>query len=128
LARMRARVTVAMKGDGAGLAARVIRGGSWTLAGNFGAQALRFASNIWLTHLLFPAAFGVMAIAQSIIAGAKMLSDVGLQQSVIRSHRGHDKEFLDTVWTLQVLKGLGILVVMTVIAPLASRLYGQPAL
>ncbi|HEY8973499.1 MAG TPA: oligosaccharide flippase family protein [Burkholderiaceae bacterium] len=128
LARMRARVTQAVKGDGGGLAARVIRGGSWTLAGNFGGQILRFLSNIWLTHLLFPAAFGVMAIAQSIIAGAKMLSDVGLQQSVIRSHRGHDEEFLNTVWTLQVLKGLGILVVMTAIAPLASRLYGQPDL
>jgi len=96
-ARMRARLTRAVSGDGAGLAARVIRGGGWTIAGNFGGQALRFVSNIWLTHLLFPAAFGVMAIAQSIIAAAKMLSDVGLQQSVIRSNRRDDPRFLDTV-------------------------------
>jgi len=128
LARMRARLTRAVSGDGAGLAARVIRGGGWTIAGNFGGQALRFVSNIWLTHLLFPAAFGVMAIAQSIIAAAKMLSDVGLQQSVIRSNRGDDPGFLDTVWTLQVLKGFGILVVMTAIAPFMARMYHQPDL
>jgi len=105
-----------------------MRGGSWTVVGNFGGQALRFVSNIWLTHLLFPAAFGVMAIAQSIIAAARMLSDVGLQQSAIRSHRGHDPEFLNTIWTLQVVKGLGILLVMLIVGPFAAAMYHQPLL
>jgi O-antigen/teichoic acid export membrane protein len=128
LSRLRTRLTNAVPGKGIGLAGRVVRGGSWTIIGNIGSQGLRFASNIWLTHLLFPAAFGVMAIAQSIIAAARLLSDVGLQQSAIRSHRGQDAVFLNTVWTLEVIRGICILVVMTVVAPFATDMYHQPLL
>ena len=128
LSRGRAWLANLSAGGAVGLSARVIRGGGWTIAGNLGGQALRFISNIWLTHLLFPAAFGVMAVAQSIIAAARMLSDVGLQQSVIRSHRGHEPEFLNTIWTLQVGKGLAILAVMTLVSPFAASFYHQPEL
>lgn len=126
--RARAKLVHVVKGEGAGLAVRVIRGSGWTIAGNFGGQILRFVSNVWLTHLLYPAAFGLMAIAQAIILGARMLSDVGLQQSIIRSERGHDPQFLDTIWTLQVLKGAAIFVLMAAIAPLAARGYHEPQL
>ncbi len=126
--RARAKLAHVVHGDGASLAVRVIRGSGWTIAGNFGGQALRFVSNIWLTHLLYPAAFGVMAIAQAIILGARMLSDVGLQQSIIRSERGHDPVFLNTIFTLAALKGLGIFLLMSLIAPFAAIAYKQPML
>lgn len=128
LSRARAKLDHIVRGEGASLAVRVIRGSGWTIAGNFGGQGLRFVSNIWLTHLLYPAAFGLMAIAQAIILGARMLSDVGLQQSIIRSERGHDPVFLNTIWTLQVLKGLGIFLLMALVAPLAAAAYRQPML
>ena len=63
---------------GNSLMARVIRAGSVTLMGNVGSQVLRFASNLLLTRLLFPGVFGLMAIAQSILTVANLLSDVGL--------------------------------------------------
>jgi O-antigen/teichoic acid export membrane protein len=126
--RARAKLDHVIRGHGPSLAVRVIRGSGWTIAGNFGGQALRFVSNIWLTHLLYPAAFGLMAIAQAIIIGVHMLSDVGLQQSIIRSERGHEPEFLNTIWTLQVLKGLGMFLVMIVIAHAVADAYHQPLL
>jgi O-antigen/teichoic acid export membrane protein len=109
-------------------ATKILKGGSWAIFGNFGSQFLRFVSNLWLTHLLFPAAFGLMAIAQSIMAAARLLSDIGLQQSVIRSSRGHDPEFLNSIWTLQILKGIGMFVVMWVVAGYAADAYQQPLL
>ncbi len=113
---------------GNSLLARVIRGGSVTLAGNVGSQLLRFASNLMLTRLLFPGAFGLMAIAQSILTAANLLSDVGLQQAVVRSRRAHERVFLDTIWTLQIVKGLLIVLAMAAIAPFAATGYRQPQL
>ena len=113
---------------GNSLLARVVRAGSVTVAGNVGSQLLRFGSNLLLTRLLFPSAFGLMAIAQSILTAANLLSDVGLQQAVVRSKRGHEQGFLDAIWTLQVVKGLLIMVVMALAGPIVARGYGQPAL
>ena len=110
------------------LLARVIRAGSVTMLGNVGSQLLRFGSNLLLTRLLFPGAFGLMAIAQSILTAANLLSDVGLQQAVVRSQRVHDPAFLDTIWTLQIVKGLLIVAAMAIAAPFAARGYGQPVL
>jgi len=113
---------------GNSLLARVIRAGSVTMLGNVGSQLLRFVSNLLLTRLLFPGAFGLMAIAQSILTAANLLSDVGLQQAVVRSHRAHDAAFLDTIWTMQILKGLLIVVAMAIAAPFAAKGYAQPSL
>jgi O-antigen/teichoic acid export membrane protein len=111
-----------------GLGARILKGGSWAVVGNLASQALRFASNLVLTRLLFPEAFGLMAIAQAILMAARLFSDVGLMQGVVRSARGHEPRFLDTVWTLDILKGALILLVMTALGWPMSRAYGQPAL
>ncbi len=110
------------------LVSRVLRGGALSLASNLASQVLRFASNLVLTRLLFPEAFGLMAIAQSILAAARLLSDVGLTQSIIRSARGDDQVFCDTVWTLNILKDGALCLMLCAIAPLAARVYHQPML
>jgi hypothetical protein len=61
--------------------------------------------NLILTRLLFPEAFGLMALVQVFLSGLQMFSDIGIQTSVIRSKRGEDPAFLDTAWTVQVLRG-----------------------
>ncbi|HEY8977081.1 MAG TPA: oligosaccharide flippase family protein, partial [Burkholderiaceae bacterium] len=95
------------------LSARTLRSGSWTIVGNLAGQALRFGSNLVLTRLLFPEAFGLMAIAQAILTAARLFSDVGLMQGAVRSARGHEQRYLDTIWTLDILKGSLIVLVMT---------------
>jgi len=111
-----------------GLAQRVLRGSGWTLAGTVSSQFLRFASNLVLTRLLFPEAFGLMAIAQSILTAAHLLSDVGLTQSIVRSERGHEPRYQDTIWTLNIAKSLLIGLLMGVAGPIAAHVYAQPAL
>ncbi len=110
------------------LVTRVLRAGSLTLVGNIASQVLRFGSNLILTRLLFPEAFGLMAIAQSILTAAALVSDVGLSQSVVRSTRGHESAFLNTIWTMQVAKGGVILLIMTIGAVFAAAGYHQPSL
>ncbi len=91
-------------------------------------QALRLGSNLILTRLLFPEAFGLMAIVGIVLYGLMMLSDVGILQSVVQNKRGDDEDFLNTAWTLQALRG-GVLCVTTwVIAYPASLAYSEPQL
>lgn len=111
-----------------GLVQRVVRGSGWTLAGTVCSQLLRFGSNLVLTRLLFPEAFGLMSIAQSIVTAAHLLSDVGLTQSIVRSERGHEARYQDTIWTLNIAKSLLIGLLMIVCAPIAAHVYAQPAL
>lgn len=112
----------------AGLGARILKGGSWAIFGNLTNQALRFGSNLVLTRLLFPEAFGLMAIAQAILMAARLFSDVGLMQGVVRSARGHEQRYLDTVWTLDILKGTLILLAMSALGWPVAKAYGQPSL
>jgi O-antigen/teichoic acid export membrane protein len=87
---------------------RVMRAASWTLGGHAISQVIRLGSNLIMTRLLAPEMFGVMAIAFVFIMALGMFSDVGLRQVIIKSHRGDDRRFLNTVWTVQILRGLAI--------------------
>ncbi len=41
---------------------RVIRGSIWTIGGHGASQIIRLASNLIISRLLFPEAFGLMAL------------------------------------------------------------------
>lgn len=82
------------------LMARALRSTSWIVLGYGGSQAIRLASNLILTRLLFPEAFGLMALIQVVIVGLTLFSDVGIAPSIAQSKRGDDRDFLDTAWTI----------------------------
>src|SRR4051794_26458926 len=90
---------------GGALKSRVLRAGTWALGGQAAAHILRLGGNLLLTRLLAPDAFGMMSLATVVYVGIVMLSDFGLQQVIVRSRNGEDAEFLDTVWSLQIMHG-----------------------
>lgn len=97
---------------------RVLRAGSLTIGGQFAGQVLRLSSNLIMTRLLFPEMFGVMAIVTVIIQGLTSLSETGIGQSIVQSKRGGLPAFLDTAWTVQLLRGLIIGLVIVLVAGL----------
>lgn len=107
---------------------RVFRAGSWTLFGYGMTQVLRFGSNLILTRLLFPEAFGLMAIVQAVLTGAALLSDVGISQSIVVSARGQEQRYTNTAWTIQVCKGALIAIVLLIVAKPIAAAYGHPIL
>lgn len=84
---------------------RVITASIWTTTSHFLNQAIRLCSNLIMTRLLAPEYFGLMAIANVFIFGLYMMSDMGLRQSLIQSKR-FDAPFINTIWTIQVIRGL----------------------
>ena len=105
-----------------------VRASFWTFTSYGASQALRLASNLILTRLLFPEAFGLMLIVNVTLQGFQMLSDLGLGPSIIQNPRGEEPRFLWTAWTIQIIRGAGLyLLALLLTYPLALH-FGEPML
>lgn len=110
------------------LKARSVKSAGWTVSG-FGLQySLRLISTLFLTRLLTPDAFGLMSLATIILTGLALISDIGTTPSIIRSKRGNDPVFLQTAWTLQVIRGVIITAGACLLAWPLSWFYDEPLL
>lgn len=98
------------------------------IGGDAYVQLLRFAGNLVLARLLFPEAFGLMLVVNLVTTGMAMISDVGIQQSVIIRSRERDERFLHTAWTMKVVRGLFIAVGCALLAVPLAHLYDMPQL
>lgn len=105
-----------------------VRAAVLTFGGYGSMQALRFASNLILTRLLLPDAFGVMVLVNLVIYGLHMFSDIGLGPSVVQNPRGEETSFLRTAWTVNILKNLGLWCVACVLSWPLALLYREPQL
>ncbi|MFM6355007.1 MAG: oligosaccharide flippase family protein [Planktothrix sp.] len=110
------------------LSKKAIQGTIWTLFGYGGSQVLRFGGNLILTRLLVPELFGLMALVNTFITGLNLFSDVGIRPSIIRSERGDDPLFLNTAWTIQVVRGCLLWIVCWLMAKPLSEFYNEPQL
>ncbi|MEP3688621.1 MAG: oligosaccharide flippase family protein [Sulfitobacter dubius] len=108
--------------------ARALRSTSWIVLGYGGAQAIRLASNLILTRLLFPEAFGLMALIQVVVVGLTLFSDVGIGPSIAQSKRGDDRDFLNTAWTIQAIRGGGLWLAACALSWPVAVFYGEPSL
>jgi O-antigen/teichoic acid export membrane protein len=63
---------------------------------------LRLGSNIVLTRLLPPQAFGVVGVIVSVMMVLAMVSDLGFFDFVIRHRKGGEPRFLDIIWTIRL--------------------------
>lgn len=110
------------------LRTRARRGTVVSLLGLGGTQMLRLLSNLVLARLLFPEAFALMAIVYLVMFALDQFSNVGVGAAILRYDRGEEPEFLDTAWTLQVIRGLGLWAIATALTPWVADFYNLPEL
>lgn len=110
------------------LTMRAVRSAGFAVLAFGGGQALRLISNLILTRLLFPEAFGLMALVMVILQGLAMFSDVGVTPAILQSRRGDDQDFLNTAWTIQVGRGFLLWVAAAALAAPFAQFYGEPQL
>ena len=104
---------------------QVVRGTFWTLFGYGVSQVLRLGGNLILTRLLFPEAFGLMALISMFMIAAEMFSDVGIGPSIIQNKRGNDPVFLNTAWTIQSIRGFFLWMALCILAWPMSQFYEE---
>ena len=94
------------------LKSRMLRAAGWMAGSSATSQLLRLASNLVLTRLLVPEAFGLVAAVNTLYLVLVLFSDLGVWQSVVKSDRGHDPRFLGTAWSVQMLRGAALALVV----------------
>jgi O-antigen/teichoic acid export membrane protein len=104
-------------------------GGAATIAFNAAmTNLLRIASSMTLTRLLDSHAYGVVGVITSIATMLTMLTDIGLLGFIVRHAEGEDPKFLDQVWTIRLVRGFALMIVMIAIAGPGAALLGKPEL
>ena len=89
---------------------------------------MRFVGNWIAAYFLSPEDFGVNFFVILLLMGLQLFSDVGIAPSVIRSERTYDQRFLNTAWTMQVLRGLFLYVCAVSLAVPWAEFYDSPVL
>jgi O-antigen/teichoic acid export membrane protein len=107
---------------------RAIQGSIWIFGSYALQQGMRFGSNVALAHMLFPEAFGMIALANVFVQGLFMLSDLGIRQAVVQHEDGGKRTFLDTAWTIQLARGLLLFAIAAILASPYAAAYGQETL
>lgn len=107
---------------------RAASGAVWAMLGFGGAQLLRFAGNLVVTRLVAPEVFGLMVLVNTFLMGLALFSDLGIGLSVIQSKRGEERDFLNTAWSLSIVRGVGLTAVAALGAWPMAVFYDQPEL
>ncbi len=104
------------------LGKRAIRGSAWTMAAFGINQALRLTSALLLSRLLGKETLGLMALVNSIVTGVHLFTDFGIYFTVANSKR-QDEPFLNTLWTVQIVRSTTMWLVLVALAWPMSRIY-----
>jgi O-antigen/teichoic acid export membrane protein len=107
---------------------KMIQASFWSMGGFAIGQIIRFGANLILTRLLFPESFGLYALVTTFILGLQMFADIGTGPAIVHSPHGDDERFLNTVWTLQTLRGGVLTIAYLLIAKPVAYFYHQPIL
>jgi O-antigen/teichoic acid export membrane protein len=99
----------------------------WTLGLRLSTRALGFVRTIVLARLLFPADFGLIAMAMVVVTGLDSISQTGFQQALIREKRDV-KGYLDTAWAVALVRSLVLSVLLVLSAPAVAAFFAVPEL
>lgn len=113
------------KNETGGLARRAALGAAWVAAARFVMRLFGFVNTIILARLLVPEDFGLVAVAVTVMQLLQGLSDIGVSQAVVKFHDA-DRADLDTLFTLNALRGGFIALVLLAIGPWAAGFYDDP--
>lgn len=110
------------------LRGRAMKASAWMLAATPVNRVIQLGRSMVLTRLLSPSIFGIVALMGVVLQGLNMCSDVGLGPSIIQHARGKEERFLQTAWTIQILRGLGLWLIVLGLAWPVAQFYNQPEL
>src|SRR4029079_8171133 len=91
----------------------------------------RFVRSVVLARLLVPEDFGLLGMALTIVAAMNALTTLGLSRTIVANKFDSTDELkahLDTVWSVELIRGFGIALIVSASAVPVSRFYGQAQL
>lgn len=107
---------------------RTLHASAWLLAARPVSISVQLIRSLILTRLLFPEAFGLMAIVGAVTQALNMCSDIGLGPSIVQNPRGKEERFLCTAWTIGIIRGGVLWALCVVLAGPIAWIYHKPEL
>jgi len=107
------------------LSQRVVHAGFWAFALRITDRLFGLARTIVLARVLSPNDFGLFGIALLGLSALNTFSQTGFQAALVQK-KGDIKPYLDTAWTVQVIRGFVLAGILFGIAPYVASFFGEP--
>jgi lipopolysaccharide exporter len=106
---------------------RTARGAGWVMAWRWGMRALGLVSTLILVRLIAPADFGIIALSTSFMQTIDGMLALGTEDAVVRE-RAPDRDFYDTAFTMNLLRGLSVTLLVGALAWPAAHFFDDARL
>lgn len=105
---------------------QIVKSLFWVFSQNAIGRIVTLSMLIILARLIGPAEIGLVGIALLVMSGLQSFTNIGLNEALIYQKEENVDSYLDTVWLLEIGRGLLIGGVMVVGAPLVAMLFSEP--
>lgn len=103
---------------------RTVMGGLWVAALNWTTKLLGLISLFVLTNLLGSTKWGLLGIASLVISTLTVFTQTGFQTALIQK-RDDARDYLDTAWTIELIRGICLCLILWITAPWAALFFDQ---
>jgi O-antigen/teichoic acid export membrane protein len=105
---------------------KVADGALWMLLFKLVERSLGLVSTLVLVRMLTPGDFGIVAMAMAVVALVELMAAFGFDVALIQS-RDARRETYDTAWTLGLLFGSAVTLLLFALSPFVAAYYREPA-
>lgn len=106
---------------------KALNGGKWMTTSTVISTIFQFLQVAVLARLLEPSAFGIVSVSTMIISFFSMFTNLGFNNSIIYKQE-NDKNILSSLYSLNLLLGLSIFIIVYASAPILANLYHEKGL
>ena len=106
------------------LGGSVLRGTLWSVGMRWGVRLLGLVNIAVIARILTPADFGLVAMAMAVVALTGVLLDFGVEWALLRNKHA-DRADYDTSWTIRMMQGAAIALIVAACGPLAADYYND---
>ncbi|MBU4304919.1 MAG: lipopolysaccharide biosynthesis protein [Candidatus Omnitrophica bacterium] len=107
------------------LSRKVVHGGAWIFSLRVAERLLGLIRLIVVARLLSPGDFGLLGIASLITGILAIFIESGFDSALIQK-KDNVEQYLDTAWTVQILRGLFLFFIIYAAAPPAAVFFKEP--
>ncbi len=107
------------------LTGRVVKGAAWVFAGKLAGRGMSLVKLVVLARLLSPEDFGLFGIVMLAIAALQTFTQTGFNTALIQ-RKDNTEDYLDTAWTVQIIRGLVLAGLLYASAPLVGWFFEEP--
>lgn len=103
----------------------MVAGAAWMVSMRWSLKLIGVVNTVIIARLLTPDDFGVIAMAMILVGFLTEISETNVAIALIRNPNAGRDDY-NTAWTIKILTGILLTIILIAVAPLIARYYGDP--